>query len=205
MPKVDKDYAQKKKDCILDACQQLYEKSSYKDVTMKDIAAATCSCSRPTIYNYFETIEEIFLGLLTREYTRWTEDLGEILKEEDLPGDELARALAKTLTKRITMLRIQSTNLYELEDHSRMECLVQFKEEMLQAMDTIDRILQRFRPDMSGQERVQFGRSFFALLYGIYPCTTPTKKQCAAMEQVGMEPPQCTVEEFAFACIKKLL
>ena len=39
---------------------------------------ASSSFSRPTIYNYFDTKEEIFLALFKREYDRWNEQLDAI-------------------------------------------------------------------------------------------------------------------------------
>ena len=47
---------------IINACEQLYQTMSFKDITIKEIGKVT-SFSRPTIYNYFETKEEIFLAL----------------------------------------------------------------------------------------------------------------------------------------------
>ena len=43
--------------------------------TAYDIPGNITSFSRPTIYNYLETKEEIFMALFQREYDRWNEDL----------------------------------------------------------------------------------------------------------------------------------
>ena len=40
---------------------------SFKEITLKEIGNAT-SFTRTSIYNYFQTKEEIFLALLQREY-----------------------------------------------------------------------------------------------------------------------------------------
>ena len=58
---------------IVAACEQLYQTMSFKDITLKEISSVT-SFSRPTIYNYFHTKEEIFLALYKREYVRWNEE-----------------------------------------------------------------------------------------------------------------------------------
>jgi AcrR family transcriptional regulator len=47
---------------IINACQRLYQSMSFKEITLKEIGAET-SFSRPTIYNYFRTKEEIFPAL----------------------------------------------------------------------------------------------------------------------------------------------
>ena len=59
---------------IVNACETLYQTMSFKDITLKEIGNVT-SFSRPTIYNYFQTKEEIFLALYEKEYGRWNEAL----------------------------------------------------------------------------------------------------------------------------------
>ena len=67
---------------IINACEKLYQTMSFKEITLKEIGQET-SFSRPTIYNYFQTKEEIFLALFELEYNRWNEDLEMILEEND--------------------------------------------------------------------------------------------------------------------------
>ena len=66
---------------IVNACEQLYQTMSFKDITLKEIGNVT-SFSRPTIYNYFHTKEEIFLALYEREYDRWNAELESILNSD---------------------------------------------------------------------------------------------------------------------------
>ena len=82
---------------IVNACEKLYGTMSFKDITIREIGNEV-PFSRPTIYNYFETKEEIFLALFAREYDRWNEDLSAILDGNDaLSPEELARAVAGSL------------------------------------------------------------------------------------------------------------
>lgn len=59
---------------IINACEELYKKENFKDITLKQIGEKT-TFSRTSIYNYFQTKEEIFLALFQREYEKWIEDL----------------------------------------------------------------------------------------------------------------------------------
>ena len=72
-----KETIDKRREEIMDACDKLYEEKGFQDITIKDISAET-NFSRPSIYNYFRSKEEIFLGLLTREYEEWNHSLLEI-------------------------------------------------------------------------------------------------------------------------------
>ena len=67
MRKATREQIVQKREEIINACEQLYQKMSFREITLKEIGNIT-SFSRPTIYNYFETKEEIFLGLFQREY-----------------------------------------------------------------------------------------------------------------------------------------
>ena len=59
---------------IINACEKLYKTMSFKQITLKEIGNIV-PFSRPTIYNYFKTKEEIFLALFQREYDLWNESL----------------------------------------------------------------------------------------------------------------------------------
>ena len=88
--------AQKREE-IINACEQLYRTMSFREITLKEIGKIT-SFSRPTIYNYFETKEEIFLALFKREYDLWNEQLTAILDQnEQLSKDQLADKIAQSL------------------------------------------------------------------------------------------------------------
>ncbi|MDD5922730.1 MAG: TetR family transcriptional regulator [Eubacteriales bacterium] len=197
-------HAEKRRNEILDACSTLYRNSSFHDVTMKDISAYT-SMSRPSIYNYFRTAEEIFLGLLEREYVRWEEDLDIIYEKERLNREELADALSKSLEERTTLLRIQATNLHEIEDNSRLERLTEFKRTLCGVFSLMDEILQKFIPGMTEEERTSFRVSFFAFLSGVYPYTDSTEKQQRAMEEAGIPFRKYSIYEIVYPCLRKLL
>ena len=97
--------AQKREE-IVDACEQLYRTMSFREITLKEIGSIT-SFSRPTIYNYFETKEEIFLALFKREYDRWNAQLLAILDgNEQLTKAQLADRIAQSLAERQQLLKL---------------------------------------------------------------------------------------------------
>ena len=82
MPKGSEELANARKDEIISACAALYETMSFKDITLRDIGERT-SFTRTSIYNYFQTKEEIFLALMQREYERWAADLEALLASHE--------------------------------------------------------------------------------------------------------------------------
>lgn len=148
---------------IINACEELYKKENFKDITLKQIGEKT-TFSRTSIYNYFQTKEEIFLALFQREYEKWIEDLNKIYeKNERLMIEELANKLAHTIEKRPTLLKLLAMNLYDMEDNSKMEALVEFKQAYGNSIKAVKRCLDKFVTNMNEEEKTNFILSFFHL------------------------------------------
>ena len=127
MPKGSPERTAARKEEIISACEKLYQTMSFKDITLKEIGNET-SFSRPTIYNYYQTKEEIFLGLFEREYIRWNEELKSILQDnEKLSKEQLAEKLATSIANRQQLLKLLAMNNYDMEANSRPELLTSFK------------------------------------------------------------------------------
>ena len=186
---------------IINACEKLYQTMSFREITLKEISTET-SFSRPSIYNYFNTKEEIFLALFEREYNRWNDALEEIYRgKRSLTCRALAEKLAKSLAERHQLLKLLAMNLYDMEANSRLECLTRFKRAYGAALENMRRILLKFRPDMTGNQINDFIYAFFPFMFGIYPYTEVTEKQKKAMEQVGIDFKQLTAKEIIFTFI----
>lgn len=195
--------AQVREEEILNACEKLYEKKNFRDVTIKDIGAET-SFSRPSIYNYFQTKEEIFLKLFEREYLLWCKDL-EKIKEEDTKAVELPKKLAMSLEKRTLMLRLLSVNLYDMEENSRIERLVEFKKAYCASVEAFDVLLQKALPYQNEEERRETLVTAFEFIHGVYPYAHATKKQIEAMKEAGCRYDKKSIYELALVGLKKIL
>lgn len=202
MPKGSEALTHARREEIIDACAALYETMSLREITIKLIGAHT-SFTRTSIYNYFETKEEIFLALLRREYEAWTADLDALPAQPDAAA--LADALAATLERRGTMLRLLSMNLYDIEANSRVENLAAFKTVYAASMQAVRRLLARSGPALSGPAAERFLYAFYPFLFGIYPYTTVTPKQQQAMAMAGVEYPRLSVREITRNFVEKLL
>ncbi len=190
---------------IINACEQLYQTMSFREITLKDIGNVT-EFSRPTIYNYFHTKEEIFLSLFKREYDKWNEDLQAILNDHDvLLKKELADKISFSLQKREQLLRLLSMDNYDMEANSRPELLAEFKMSYGDSMKNIARILEKFCPDMSALEIQNFIYIFFPFMFGIYPYTAVTDKQRAAMKKANIDYVYQSVYEITLSFLNRLL
>ena len=178
---------------------------NFKDITLKEIGKVT-SFSRTSIYNYYQTKEEIFLALLKREYEYWIADLKDIMDtHETMTDQEIAEALAGTLDHRHQLLKLLSMNHYDLEENSRMEALVEFKQVYGEALRTVGEMLNKFKQDMTREENEAFVYTFFPFMFGIYPYTVVTDKQKMAMKEAGVNYTYSSVYELTREAVIKML
>ena len=200
----NKETIDKRREEIMDACEKLYETMGFQSINIKVISTET-SFSRPSIYNYFQTKEEIFLGLLTREYMKWNEALKSIIRRKaDMDKDTLARAIAKSMEERKTLLKISAMNLYEIEENSRTELLVEYKKAFKDSVELFNECLKKHL-GLSEEKNEQIRYAFFPYMYGIYPYSYPTDKQISAMDEVKLSHMDTTIYEMTYQFLKLIL
>ncbi len=205
MRKTTPEQIARKREEIVNACEHLYQTMSFREITLKEIGTIT-SFSRPTIYNYFQTKEEIFLALFQREYDRWNEDLTAILEgHERLNKKELAEQIASSLARREQLLKLLSMNNYDMEANSRQELLTAFKGSYGRSMRLMCQLLEKICPEMSVTDIQNIIYTFFPFMFGIYPYTSVTQKQKTAMREAGIDYVYQTVYELTCGCLVRLL
>ena len=201
---MSKEIFDNRKEEIIKACEKLYEKHSFKEITIKSIGEET-TFSRPSIYNYFQTKEEIFLAILQQEYEKWIFELEQIQKKhESMTKEKFAENMAHSIEKRQRLLKLLSMNLYDIEENSRMELLIEFKQVYGKAINTIKKCLDKFFINMSEDEKEKFLYSFLPFMYGIYPYAVVTEKQKEAMEKANVNYKYMTIYEITYNGIMNL-
>lgn len=205
MPKGSPELTAARKDEIMNACEKLYQKKIFKEITLQDISRET-SFTRTSIYNYFETKEEIFLELFKREYDLWTGDIEKLTdKVGEYSREELALEIAGSLQKRKLLLKLLSVNLYDLEENSRMERLVNFKTAYGNSKKALWKLIRKCYPELKDYEIKDFIKMFLPYLHGIYPYAFATNKQIEAMDRVGIEYEKTTIKELVYLGLMKML
>lgn len=190
---------------IINACEKLYQKLSFKEITLKEIGKVT-SFSRPTIYNYFETKEEIFLALYEREYVMWNKDLEAIYNDnKKLSIEEIADKISVSLANRQQLLKLLAMNNYDMEANSREEFLVSFKIAYGQSINNVRMILKKFCKKMTDISIDRFIFIFYPFMFGIYPYTNVTNKQKNAMKKAKINFIYHSIYDLIYKCLIELL
>lgn len=199
------DISIKRKEEIVLACEKLYKKMSFRDITIKDIAKET-TFTRASIYNYFETKEEIFLALYEKEYYIWNDDLEEILMSvKKFTKSTFADNIAKTLEKRVMLLKLMAMNNYDMEENSRLECLTSFKVAYLKTIATFSKLLSKFNPLLSKKDINDIIYMFYPFIYALYPYSHVTDKQMKAMELAGHKWNKNTIYKLTYNFMMRIL
>ena len=205
MPRQTEEQKEERKQEIISACERVYKEKGFYGVTIKEISTQT-SFTRPAIYTYFETKDEILLALLDREYAAWVSDLKKISSiKVSLTRTQLAEELAHSLEEREVLLRIQNMNLYEIELNSRVERLAEFKVLYKRAVGALESILKNQMPGTTDEECEKISLIFGAFLFGVYPFVFHTEKQLEAMKQAGVTQSEVSIYQMVYECLIRIL
>ena len=202
MPKGSPELTASRREEIVNACEKLYQTMSFKDITLKEISVET-SFSRPSIYNYFQTKEEIFLALMQLEYELWATEINALAEgNETMTAEDFAAAIAHSLEKREQLLKLLAMNHYDMEEHSRPERLTEFKVAYGASLDAVRACIDKFFPNI---DRERFIYVFFPFLFGVYPYSVATEKQLNAMKEAKIEFEMHSIYDIIFQCVIQLL
>ena len=170
---------------IMKAAEKLYKKYSYEYVNLLRISTLT-HLSRPSIYNYYHSKEEIFLDILLREYNSFGHDIKKILGKEKMSQEDIADKLSDVVLDHLYLLKMISSYENAIEENSSAEHLKEYREEWEKGYysDFMDALTIQF-PETSDQEKDSVINLFTTALYGIYPMICPSEERVVAMKERG--------------------
>lgn len=170
---------------IISACKKIYMEGGYEEVSLKRISDST-SFTRPAIYSYYKTKEEIFLDILKEEFHLWEEDLtnrcGEVTEHT---REAFCQTMSDSMVERTILLELLAVHLNTIENNTRLERLVEFKKTVYSCFDTITQTINLFFPDQSNASKQEFFDIFVTYINGLYPHIFHSKIQIEAMELAG--------------------
>lgn len=202
MPVSSSELIEARRDEIISACKKLYETMSFKDITIREIGRIT-PFGRTSIYNYFQTKEEIFLALMQREYELWAAELRGLAEStESMSVADFSAFLAHSLEKREQLLKLLAMNHYDMEENSSPESLTAFKVAYGASLDAMRGCVKKFFPE---QDTERFIFVFFPFLFGVYPYSVATQKQLDAMKAAKMDFKMHSIYEMIDSCVRQLL
>ena len=187
---------------IIAVCDAIYCEKGYEAVHFKAVSRMT-SISRPTIYNYYCTKEEIFLDIIKRDFAKWTDELkAHFDTTEKMTKEEFCAFLANSLVKHEKYFELLAVYIHPIEKNSRLEKLTAFKEAIQPFSGVFLSGLDKYFSNAKNEDKKQFYFHFQAVVHGMYPLTHLSKKQEQAAKKAN---PEYNVSDFRQACFNILL
>lgn len=201
---MEKNLIDNRREEIIDACEKLYKEIGFKNVNIK-LIGENISCSRTSIYNYFETKEEIFLALVEREYLKWNKDLLKI-SENDMTTstNEFVKMIVSSLSNRKILLKLISMNMYEMEENSSYESVKNYKTAYIESVNLFKKCLIKLL-NYNEEDATNKAFTFFPFMIGIYPYSAVTEKQKKALTELDFKYNYYSIEELIKMGLKNIL
>jgi len=172
---------------IINACYSLYENGNYDDITFGKISEIT-SISRPSIYNYYITREEILLDVLEKEYFKWYENFKNSFNENiRLNKSELKELLINSFNQFETFLRLLCIQHSIIEKNCSFEKLTQFKMKTQNILNFLESIIAKTFSRSTSASRSTFVFMIFSGIGSFYEMCNPTETQIKAMKVSNRE------------------
>jgi len=164
---------------IINACNTLFSRYGYDGVNFKAISTRT-SITRPSIYNYYETKDEILLDLLKREILRWQARLMKVMHNTTIMTKEQFSAfLTESLVEHWKLGELFSLQYPVLEKNCAVEKLTDLGKVIVQFEAVFAKCLDMYFPTASPENKAIFMMVFFPFVRGLYPTSniTPQNKK----------------------------
>lgn len=176
-----------RQDEIINACYSLYSNGKYDDITFGKISEMT-SISRPSIYNYYITREEILLDVLEKEYFKWYDNLKNSFdKNIRLNKKDLCDLLVNSFDGFDTFLRLLSIQYSIIEKNCSFEKLTQFKMNTQQVFKSLETVIVKTFSRSTAETRSTFILMIFSAVGGFYEMCNLNNTQNKAMKVANRE------------------
>ena len=171
-----------RQDEIINACYSLYLNGKYDDITFGKISEMT-SISRPSIYNYYITREEILLDVLEREYFKWYDNFKNSFDENiRLNKKELSEILINSFNNCDIFLRLISIQYSIIEKNCSFEKLTQFKMNTQSIFKSLETVVGKTFSRSTNDARSTFVLMLFSTLGSFYEMCNPNETEIKAMK-----------------------
>ena len=174
---------EERKEQIRQAAFALYQEGDLAAVTFTNIAKKT-TFSRPTIYTYYKTREEILLDCLRYGMKTFRKELEHLFFGKGLMTQkEFCHHLTDWVLSHKFPLRLYSIHHTQLEPQSRYELLVAFNRESFHAFDVFLPILNYHCPSNTTEDITFYVASLLFFFTSVYPLADPSPIQLKAFEE----------------------
>ena len=191
---------------ILRAAYALFAKLDYEEISLNAIAREA-GISKPNVYRYFSTREEIFLQIFLDSFQAWARDLCDETARIQAPAQpgQIAKAWTRIVRAHPKLLRLAPLLMTSMERNSSEEGLYTFKKAIYQQRDQIARALKRILPSLSERSCQEIQVCTYALIAGLGPVTQPNEVLARVMQKPDLAGHRPDFDELMIGALTALL
>lgn len=172
---------------ILTAAKSLFAELEYEEISLNGIAREA-GFSKPNVYRYYSTREEIFLAIFRDEQDSFVTGLIERvskIRSKD-PVTRIAEIWVEQSLKHPTVLSLLPVLMTSMEKNSSIEQLTEFKKEGKRHFEDLIAALSKAFPQLSSEQWALVLQSITALMAGLWPMCNPADNVREAMKNAEM-------------------
>lgn len=170
---------------IVTAASLIYDSVGYEGLSFSAISEYT-KFTRPNIYKYFKTKEEIILLILIKDFKSWISAINNSFKINKLYSIyEIGEIWADTLMEHVRLMELYAILYTTIEKNVSVEALSKFEKESLVIQVSLLNLVGQLFPNASKESLFNFIFSAFTLAFGLYPMTKLSELQVEAIKLSG--------------------
>ncbi|MDP4093464.1 MAG: TetR family transcriptional regulator [Bacillota bacterium] len=171
---------------IISAAAEIYDSVGYEGLSFSSISELT-KFTRPTIYKYFNTKEEILLKILLSDMQEWILSLVNSFKINKLYSiNEITDIWVNAISGNFRLLKLFSMLFTSIETNASLEVLVEFKKGFFKLQEQAMELMAQLFPNAEKSDIYRFLVNQLALALGLYPMCHLTDIQRKAYEISGI-------------------
>ena len=171
---------------IIGVAKDMLATQSFESISMSKIAKRL-SFSRGNLYKYFDSKEEIFLTLLSREMLDFCQSLRANMNYIDPSPDTFTDFWVSNMAQATTMLTMLSMTGTILEKNVSDDLLLSIKQEMAVTLQTQTvPIFMTFFPNRSIEQNAMLAEHLIIIANGLFPWTQLSERQATLLEDNGL-------------------
>ncbi len=166
---------------IIDAAFEIYQKDGYEAVIFSEIAKKT-SFTRPAIYSYYKTRDDILMDIVGDLFHAFNEDLQDKLEGvTELTQESLIEILYELVLQHEELIKMVPENYSCIEYGCTDIKLQEAKVIIMKTFEILEGIATQYF-GASKEKANLFAFSFFITIMGVYPISHPSIKQQKAID-----------------------
>ncbi len=171
---------------IVDAATSIYDSVGYDGLSFTTISEYT-KFTRPNIYKYFKTKDEILLFILINEFRSFTSDLVTSYRLNRVYTiAEIAETWTDTLMKHERFLDLYSLLFTVIEKNVTVQALAEFKKKIITMPLPLCELASQLFPEAKEDSISSFVTTQLALAFSLYPMSKLNHLQAEAITLSGI-------------------